>query len=102
MGVKFGGVEHEAAISKILDACKKAGKAAAIFCMPPFFYHGLERQSSRLGLTGEQAAKRFAQGFDMVSVTTDIDTLTDGFAAALQAATGQSNTFTAAGSGYSL
>ncbi|KAK0236905.1 Pyruvate/Phosphoenolpyruvate kinase-like domain-containing protein [Armillaria nabsnona] len=85
MGVEFGGVEHEAAISKILDACKKAGKAAAIFC-----------------LTGEQAAKRFTQGFDMVSVTTDIDTLTDVFAAALQAATGQSNAFTAAGSGYSL
>ncbi|PBK92698.1 Phosphoenolpyruvate/pyruvate domain-containing protein [Armillaria gallica] len=85
MGVEFGGEEHEAAISRILDACKKAGKAAAIFC-----------------LTGEQAAKRFAQGFDMVSVTTDIDTLTDGFAAALQAATGQSNAFTVAGSGYSL
>ncbi|KAK7441770.1 hypothetical protein VKT23_009207 [Stygiomarasmius scandens] len=72
MGVEFGGPEHEAAIAKILAACKKAGKVAAIFC-----------------LTGEQAAKRFAQGFQMVSVTTDIDTLTDGFAAALSAATGQ-------------
>ncbi|KAK7039229.1 putative ribokinase [Paramarasmius palmivorus] len=72
MGVEFGGAEHEAAISKILNACKKAGKVAAIFC-----------------LTGEQAAKRFAQGFDMVSVTTDIDTITDGFAAALSSATGQ-------------
>ncbi|KAJ7270863.1 Phosphoenolpyruvate/pyruvate domain-containing protein [Mycena rebaudengoi] len=66
MGVTVGGEEHEAAIAKILEVTKKAGKVAGIFC-----------------LTGEQAEKRFAQGFDMVSVTTDIDTLTDGFAAAL-------------------
>ena len=32
------------------------------------------------GLNGEQAEKRFKQGFDMVSVSTDIDTLVDGFA----------------------
>ncbi|KAJ6524583.1 Phosphoenolpyruvate/pyruvate domain-containing protein [Mycena capillaripes] len=66
MGVEFGGSEHEAAIAKILDATKKAGKVAGIFC-----------------LTGEQAERRFAQGFNMVSVTTDIDTLADGFATAL-------------------
>ncbi|KAG7087454.1 hypothetical protein E1B28_013420 [Marasmius oreades] len=70
MGVEFGGEEHEAAINKILNACKRHGKIAAIFC-----------------LTGEQAAKRFTQGFDMVSVTTDIDSLTDGFASALSTAT---------------
>ncbi|EIM84048.1 Phosphoenolpyruvate/pyruvate domain-containing protein [Stereum hirsutum FP-91666 SS1] len=73
MGVEFGSEAHEAAIAKILASAKKAGKTAAIFC-----------------LTGEQAAKRFAQGFDMVSVTTDIDTITDGFAAALNTATGSS------------
>ncbi|KAJ7629981.1 Phosphoenolpyruvate/pyruvate domain-containing protein [Mycena polygramma] len=66
MGLEFGGPEHEAAIAKILDATKKAGKVAGIFC-----------------LTGEQAEKRFAQGFDMISVTTDIDTLVGGFAEAL-------------------
>ncbi|KAJ7938360.1 Phosphoenolpyruvate/pyruvate domain-containing protein [Mycena leptocephala] len=66
MGVEFGGDEHEAAISKILEVTHKAGKIAGIFC-----------------LTGEQAERRFSQGFDMVSVTTDIDTLYDGFAAAL-------------------
>ncbi|KAJ7452167.1 Phosphoenolpyruvate/pyruvate domain-containing protein [Mycena galericulata] len=66
MGVEVGGAEHEAAIATILDATKKVGKIAGIFC-----------------LTGEQAQKRFTQGFDMVSVTTDIDTLFDGFAAAL-------------------
>ncbi|KAJ7042802.1 Phosphoenolpyruvate/pyruvate domain-containing protein [Mycena alexandri] len=66
MGVEVGGPEHEAAIAKILEATKKAGKVAGIFC-----------------LTGEQAEKRFNQGFDMVSVTTDIDTLSDGMASAL-------------------
>ncbi|KAF9260460.1 Phosphoenolpyruvate/pyruvate domain-containing protein [Marasmius fiardii PR-910] len=81
LGVEFGSEEHEAAITKVLNACKKHGKVAAIFC-----------------LTGEQAAKRFAQGFDMVSVTTDIDTLTDGFASALSTATGES---TAGAKGYS-
>ncbi|KAJ7075665.1 Phosphoenolpyruvate/pyruvate domain-containing protein [Mycena belliarum] len=66
MGVEFGGEEHEAAITKILEATKRAGKIAGIFC-----------------LTGEQAERRFTQGFQMVSVTTDIDTLFDGFAATL-------------------
>ncbi|KAF7321041.1 putative Phosphoenolpyruvate/pyruvate domain-containing protein [Mycena chlorophos] len=66
MGVEFGGKEHEAAISRILEETHKAGKIAGIFC-----------------LTGEQAERRFAQGFDMVSVTTDIDTLVGGFADAL-------------------
>ncbi|KAJ7057976.1 Phosphoenolpyruvate/pyruvate domain-containing protein [Mycena amicta] len=66
MGVEFGGSEHESAITRILEETHKAGKIAGIFC-----------------LTGEQAERRFSQGFDMVSVTTDIDTLADGFAAAL-------------------
>ncbi|KAJ7146045.1 Phosphoenolpyruvate/pyruvate domain-containing protein [Mycena epipterygia] len=66
MGVEVGSDEHEAAILKILEATKKAGKIAGIFC-----------------LTGEQSEKRFTQGFNMVSVTTDIDTLSDGFAAAV-------------------
>ncbi|KAF7329872.1 Phosphoenolpyruvate/pyruvate domain-containing protein [Mycena kentingensis (nom. inval.)] len=66
MGVEFGGPEHEAAIQKILQATKAVGKIAGIFC-----------------LNGEQAERRFSQGFDMVSVTTDIDMLVDGFAATL-------------------
>jgi 2-keto-3-deoxy-L-rhamnonate aldolase RhmA len=32
MGVEFGGDEHEAAISKILEVTHKAGKIAGIFC----------------------------------------------------------------------
>ncbi|KAJ3869362.1 Phosphoenolpyruvate/pyruvate domain-containing protein [Lentinula novae-zelandiae] len=81
MGVQFGSEAHEAVISKILASAKKHGKVAAIFC-----------------LNGEQAAKRFAQGFQMVSVTTDIDTLTTAFAKELTAATGKT---TDAVKGYS-
>ncbi|KAJ3856079.1 Phosphoenolpyruvate/pyruvate domain-containing protein [Lentinula lateritia] len=81
MGVQFGSEAHEAAISKILASAKKHGKVAAIFC-----------------LNGEQAAKRFAQGFQMVSVTTDIDTLTTAFANELTVATGKT---TDAVKGYS-
>ncbi|KIY52992.1 Phosphoenolpyruvate/pyruvate domain-containing protein [Fistulina hepatica ATCC 64428] len=58
MNVPFGSPEHEGAIEKIRLACKKAGKTSAIFC-----------------LNGEQAKMRLAQGFDMVSVSTDIDSL---------------------------
>lgn len=32
MGVAFGGEEHEGALQTILDATKKAGKTAAIYC----------------------------------------------------------------------
>jgi 2-keto-3-deoxy-L-rhamnonate aldolase RhmA len=41
LGVKPGSEEHEAAIAKILAACKKAGKVAAIFCRmsPPSHPH---------------------------------------------------------------
>ncbi|KAF9074636.1 Phosphoenolpyruvate/pyruvate domain-containing protein [Rhodocollybia butyracea] len=81
MGVEFGGEAHEAAIAKILAAAQKHKKVAAMFC-----------------LNGEQSAKRFAQGFQMVSVTTDIDTLTSAFAAELTTATGKA---TEAVMGYS-
>ncbi|KAF7297241.1 putative Phosphoenolpyruvate/pyruvate domain-containing protein [Mycena indigotica] len=71
MGAEFGGAAHEAAIARILEETHRAGKVAGIFC-----------------LTGEQAERRFAQGFDMVSVATDIDTLADGFGAALSKVSG--------------
>jgi 4-hydroxy-2-oxoheptanedioate aldolase len=32
LGVEPGSDEHEAAIAKVLAACKKVGKPAAIFC----------------------------------------------------------------------
>ncbi|CAK7228471.1 hypothetical protein SCUCBS95973_006890 [Sporothrix curviconia] len=58
LGVVRGGEEHESAIQSTLAACKKHGKKAAIFCT-----------------SGEQAAQRAAQGFDMVSVITDVGAL---------------------------
>ncbi|KAJ3800155.1 Phosphoenolpyruvate/pyruvate domain-containing protein [Lentinula aff. detonsa] len=82
MGVQFGSEEHETAIAKILATAKKHGKIAAIFC-----------------LNGEQAARRFAQGFQMVSVTTDIDTITTAFTHELSMATGKT---TDAAKGYNL
>jgi 4-hydroxy-2-oxoheptanedioate aldolase len=85
MGVPFGSEEHEAAIAKVLEACKKAGKVAAIFCV-----------------NGEQAKRRFEQGFQMVSITTDIGIITTGFASesATALATGSSAS-QSKGTGYS-
>ena len=71
MGVERGGTEHEAAIQNTLAACKKHGKKAAIFCT-----------------NGEQAAERAAQGFDMVSVITDVGALGEVMTQQLSAATG--------------
>ncbi|OAA54849.1 dihydroxyhept-2-ene-1,7-dioic acid aldolase [Niveomyces insectorum RCEF 264] len=72
MGVVRGGAEHEAAIQKTLQACKAAGKKAAIFCS-----------------NGEQARERAAQGFDLVSVTTDMGALGEAMAQHLGVAHGQ-------------
>jgi len=55
MGVPFGSDAHNAAIARILKAAHDHGKTAAIFCT-----------------NGEQARVRLEQGFDMVSVATDI------------------------------
>ncbi len=71
MGVPRGGAEHEAAIQRVLAACKAHGKRAAIFCT-----------------SGEQAALRAAQGFDMVSVVTDVGALGDAMTQHLAVATG--------------
>ncbi|ETS76804.1 hypothetical protein PFICI_12191 [Pestalotiopsis fici W106-1] len=71
MGVERGGEEHEAAIQRILNATKSAGKKAAIFCTD-----------------GAQARQRERDGFDMVSVTTDVGLLGDGMKHELQAARG--------------
>lgn len=88
MGVEHGSQEHEAAMQSVLDAANKAGKTAAMFT-----------------LTGERAQKRFEQGFPMVSITTDIDTLTAAFAStvktALASGGSQLPSNTAPQSGYS-
>ncbi|KAI1846368.1 hypothetical protein JX265_011950 [Neoarthrinium moseri] len=72
MGVERGGEEHEAAIQRTLKAAKAAGKKAAIFCS-----------------NGEQAKTRADQGFDMVSIITDVGILESGFLRELGTAKGQ-------------
>jgi 4-hydroxy-2-oxoheptanedioate aldolase len=58
MNVPFGSEAHNTAIERILAAAHKYGKTAATFCT-----------------NGEQARARLEQGFDMVSVTTDVGCL---------------------------
>lgn len=81
LGVNFGGDAHEEAIQKVLTISHKYGKKAAIYCT-----------------NGDQARHRAEQGFDMISVATDVDVLAQTYAAYMRAATGQS---TQVGSGYS-
>ncbi|KAL4780647.1 Pyruvate/Phosphoenolpyruvate kinase-like domain-containing protein [Aspergillus varians] len=72
IGVQRAGEEHEAAIQRILKAAKSAGKKAAIFCTD-----------------GTDAQNRAEQGFDMVSVVTDVGVLGSGMLRELGVATGQ-------------
>ncbi|KXJ85734.1 Pyruvate/Phosphoenolpyruvate kinase-like domain-containing protein [Microdochium bolleyi] len=73
MGVERGGEQHEAAIQRILKAAKDAGKQAAIFCTG-----------------GDDAKKRADQGFDMVSIVTDIGVITAGMISQLSTASASS------------
>ncbi|BGP36176.1 hypothetical protein JCM10449v2_000074 [Rhodotorula kratochvilovae] len=72
MDVQFGGDAHQAAIAKILKATKAAGKFASIFCM-----------------TGEQGRQRLNEGFDMVSIAMDTDSLMREFGRQMAAVKGQ-------------
>ncbi|KAJ5181297.1 Pyruvate/Phosphoenolpyruvate kinase [Penicillium cf. griseofulvum] len=71
MRVTRGGEEHEAAIQRVLNAAKSAGKKAAIFCS-----------------NGDDALRRAQQGFDMVSITTDVAVFGDGMLNELEKAKG--------------
>ncbi|KAJ5174836.1 uncharacterized protein N7482_000713 [Penicillium canariense] len=72
MGVTRGGDEHEAAIQRILGAAHKAGKKAAIFCTD-----------------GHDARARAQQGFDMISVNTDVGVIRAGMLNELKTANGE-------------
>lgn len=72
IGVQRSGPEHEAAIERILKAAKSAGKKAAIFCTD-----------------GTDAQNRVQQGFDMVSIITDVGVLGGGMLRELGVASGQ-------------
>ena len=50
------------------------------------------------GTNGDQARVRAEQGFDMISVATDVDVLSQGFVAHMSSALGQQSKV---GSGYS-
>lgn len=51
-----------------------------------------------VGVNGEQARLRAAQGFDMISIATDVDVLAQGFAAHMTSASGSN---VSVGTGYS-
>lgn len=77
------GVEHpllSEAIQRILDTAHKAGKKAGIFTT-----------------SNEDARKRVEQGFDMVQIATDVQTLTEGVTAGVCAAQGITPTVTKGG-----
>ncbi|PYH92064.1 Phosphoenolpyruvate/pyruvate domain-containing protein [Aspergillus ellipticus CBS 707.79] len=82
MGVVRGGPEHEAAIQRVLKAARAAGKKAAIFCTD-----------------GQDARERVQQGFDMVSVNTDVGVIRAGMLGELKVAAGGAENV-AAGGGY--
>lgn len=83
MGVLRGGPEHEAAIQKVLRAAKANGKKAAIFCTD-----------------GAQARQRAAEGFDMVSVITDVGALGEIMTRELSVANGSAKAQGAQRNGY--
>ncbi|KAJ5156011.1 hypothetical protein N7492_008814 [Penicillium capsulatum] len=72
MGITRGGAEHESAIQRILAASHAAGKKAAIFCTD-----------------GNDARARAQQGFDMISVNTDVGVIRTGMLNELKTANGE-------------
>ncbi|RAL01124.1 HpcH/HpaI aldolase family protein [Aspergillus ibericus CBS 121593] len=71
MGVRRGSDEHERAIQRVLDAARRFGKTAAIFCTD-----------------GVDARRRAEQGFHMISVTTDVNVIRGGMLGELRVAVG--------------
>ncbi|KAH8424773.1 HpcH/HpaI aldolase family protein [Aspergillus melleus] len=73
LGVTRGGAEHEAAIQRIKKAAHAAGKKAAIFCTG-----------------GADAYARGQDGFEMVSVNTDVGVIRSAMLNELKVANGES------------
>lgn len=86
MDIEFGGKEHEAAIARTLKACKGAGKKAAIFCKSEDEADIVNVMADcwSTGMTGAQSKKRLQQGFDMVSIATDTDSIIREFSRQLE------------------
>lgn len=92
MGVTRGGEEHEAAIKRIMAAAHAAGKKAAIFCMLPHWSPQILETVSLtfpIGTDGSDARKRVEQGFDMVSIATDVGVFGSGMLGELKVANGE-------------
>ncbi|KAJ5240157.1 hypothetical protein N7468_004776 [Penicillium chermesinum] len=70
--VVHGGEEHEGYIKRILHAAHNAGKKAAIFCS-----------------NGNDANRRTQQGFDMISVNTDVGVIRTAMLNELKTANGE-------------
>jgi 4-hydroxy-2-oxoheptanedioate aldolase len=88
MGVTRGSEEHEAAIQKTLKAAKVAGKKAAIFCKSrTISFDGGQESDVVTGTNGAQARSRAQEGFDMVSIITDLGVLEEGMIRELAVAT---------------
>jgi 4-hydroxy-2-oxoheptanedioate aldolase len=89
MRVTRGGEEHESAIKRVLAAAKSSGKKAAIFCMCCRFRSLLCIANVYLsGSDGDDALRRTQQGFDMVSIITDVAVFGDGMLRELEKAKG--------------
>lgn len=84
--MQFGSEEHEAAIQRTLKAAKAAGKTAAIFCELQSLAVSIELTLQ--GTSGEQAKMRLSQGFEMVSIVTDVGALAAAFDRELAAVRG--------------
>ncbi|KLO09963.1 Phosphoenolpyruvate/pyruvate domain-containing protein [Schizopora paradoxa] len=82
LGVPFGGEAHQSAIARVLEVSHKYGKKAAIYCVD-----------------GAQAEIRAKEGFDMISVATDVDMIAKGFANQVAIASGDAGG-NPVGSGY--
>lgn len=82
-------------IQRILKAAKAAGKKAAIFCAYLSIPLGSDKDMYELtahviiGTDGHDAQKRAQQGFDMISVITDVGALGQVMAQQLDVAKGK-------------
>lgn len=83
----------------MLEVAHKYGKKAAFYCAQIILLSNSLSDVSLEGTNGEQAKARAAQGFDMISIATDVDVLSLGFAAHMASATGAK--IGGSGSGYS-
>lgn len=83
----------------MLEVAHKYGKKAAFYCRQIIPLSNSLSDVFFEGTNGEQAKARAAQGFDMISIATDVDVLSLGFAAHMASATGTN--IGGSGSGYS-